>query len=95
MKLPNRESAVIPDAKVTDYLLSASHPYGRYKAAFFRLFGFSIDSPEVLATALLRHAEENDVVSEKESPFGRCYNVEGALRAPDGRTPGGHQTACP
>ena len=87
MKLPNRVSAVIPDAKVTDYLLSASHPYGRHKAVFFRLFGFSADSPETLATALHRHAEENDVASEDDSPFGQCYIVEGALNAPDGRTP--------
>ena len=37
--------------------------------------------------ALLEHAGEGEVVGEEETPFGRQYVVEGALTAPDGRTP--------
>lgn len=87
MKLPNRESAVISRSKLTSYLLLVSHPYGKHKAAFFRQFGLSVDSPDVIATALLRHADDNEVASFEDSPFGRSYTVEGELRAPDGRAP--------
>ena len=87
MKLPNRNSSIVPQAKLTEYLLSASHPYGRHKAAFFMRFGFSRDSWEVLASALLTHASEHDVAAADDTHFGTRYTLEGRLRAPDGRTP--------
>ena len=40
MKLPNGDLAVIPPAKLLDYLLSEAHPVGRSKALFFRAAGF-------------------------------------------------------
>jgi hypothetical protein len=50
-------------------------------------FGFSADSWQELATALLRHAGENEVIKVEESPFGTRYLVEGILFTPDGRKP--------
>jgi hypothetical protein len=44
MRLLHRQRAVIPEAKIGEYLLSTSHPYGRHKAAFFQRFGFSTES---------------------------------------------------
>ena len=44
MKLPHRENAVIPQAKLTGYLLSPAHSSGQYKAAFFQRFGFAQDT---------------------------------------------------
>ena len=85
--IPNFETAVISDAKIRDYLLSTSHPFGRDKAAFFRQFGFSRDAWPRLALALIHHAEENEVISEEDSPFGVRYTVEGRLETPDGRNP--------
>jgi len=87
MKLPNRENAVVPEAKIRGYLLSASHPYGRYKAAFFRRFGFSTDSWELLASALLTHAKQCDVARVDDTPFGTRYTVEGTMSMVDGRAP--------
>jgi len=31
MKLPNRERAILPREKISDYLLSTTHPDGRHK----------------------------------------------------------------
>ncbi len=87
MKLPNRQKAVIVEAKIREYLLSTSHPYGRHKAAFFRHFGFSAESPGVLVSALRAHADQCDVVRMDETEFGTRYIVEGQLRTPDGRAP--------
>jgi len=39
MSLPNAERAVVDPVKVRDYLLSAVHPIGRFKARFFVAMG--------------------------------------------------------
>ena len=87
MRLPSLERGIVPQAKILDYLLSATHPTGRHKAAFFTRFGFSAGSWERLALALLKHAAEHEVSGVLESPFGRPYTVEGELPAPDSRRP--------
>lgn len=40
MQLPNSESAIVPEEKLRDYLLSPTHPIGRYKASFFHDLGY-------------------------------------------------------
>jgi hypothetical protein len=85
--LPDREHARGDEAKVRDYLLSLAHPDGRSKAQFFMRFGFRPSEPRALAAALLELGKSNDVVSVVRSAYGVRYTVDGALRAPDGRTP--------
>ena len=87
MKLPYCENAIVPQAKITGYLLSLTHRDGRSKAEFLTRFGFSADSWEELAMALLRHAADHEVTKIEDSPFGTRYVVEGTLPAPDGRAP--------
>jgi hypothetical protein len=87
MPLPNLDRAVVPEEKITGYLLSATHRDGRHKAAFFLRFGFRPDAWEELAAALLSHARAYDVAKEEPSPFGVRYVIEGALATPDGRAP--------
>jgi hypothetical protein len=87
MKLPNLAQATVPEEKITGYLLSSTHRDGKHKAAFFMLFGFRLEAWQELATALLNHARQHDVVREEPSPFGMRYVVEGPLLAPDGRSP--------
>jgi hypothetical protein len=87
MKLPNLEAAVVPQEKVTDYLLSPTHRDGRHKAAFFLSFGFSASAWQELVAALLKHAQDYEVVTIEDSPFGTRYVVEGTISALDGRSP--------
>lgn len=87
MRLPNRERAVVPEAKTTGYLLSETHPHGRHKASFSRRFGFVSSNPESLASALLLHATLHDAIKIEDTPFGTRYTIEGELTVPDGRTP--------
>jgi len=87
MKLPNANQAVVPSRKITHYLLSNSHRDGQHKAEFFRSFGFKLESWEELASALLDHARQHEVVEIVPTPFGQNFVVEGALLAPDGRSP--------
>jgi hypothetical protein len=102
-QLPNVERAVVENRKITDYLLSVEHPFGRAKmllappaqARFFRRFGFRLDvrglSPaeawQTLQSALLDHTRHNAVVLREATPFGMKYVIEGPLVTPDGRNP--------
>ena len=87
MRLPNGQNAEIPQAKLTEYLLSPTHRDGRHKAEFFTRFGFSIAAWQDLAATLLQHALDHEVTKEEDAPFGKRYVIEDIIQAPDGRTP--------
>lgn len=87
MRLPRHDQAIVPRRKITDYLLSTTHPSGQDKAVFFQTFGFNVDEWELLADALKEHAAVHAVARVETSPFGTRYVVEGAMRTPSGRRP--------
>jgi hypothetical protein len=66
-------------------LLNTSHEEGRGKALFFLHVGFSVEQPNALAQALIRHANEHDVVKDEITRFGTRYVVEGDFHTPVGR----------
>ena len=84
MKLPNAQSATVPERKITLYLLNPGHPAGGSKASFFLRFGFSAAKWRQLAEALLQHARENEAVAMEQTRHGTRYVVDGPLPAPDG-----------
>ena len=83
LKLPNADTAILPPEKLRDYLLSPSHPIGRYKAAFFRSLGYGPDSWEKLRKDLLGLLS-NEAELAGESDFGKKYAVRGAITGPTG-----------
>jgi hypothetical protein len=83
MKLPNSNRAEIAPEKLRDYLLSPSHPVGRFKSRFFRSLGYTTENWESLADALLRVAEGGNA-EEVPSPFGRKFAVAGEILNRDG-----------
>ena len=87
MKLPYIENAIVPEPKITQYLLNAEHPRGKDKAAFFTRFGFSMAQWEVLRDTLLSHAMEHEVSGTVDTPEGTLYTIEGELDTPDERQP--------
>lgn len=87
MKVPNADEALVPRAKVVDYLLSETHLQGRQKGAFFRRFGFAAENWQELAAALKRRVDEHEIAKEEPSSFGRRFVVEGIMQMPDGRRP--------
>ena len=84
--LPNADRAVVDDEKVYGYLLSPSHPVGRFKAAFFRSFGFSVERWELLRDALLEHGRRGPCEQGEASAFGQKYEVCDILVGPTGRS---------
>ena len=87
MRLPNAQQARVDPAKITDYLLSASHSDGRKKAEFFLSFGFHSEQWESFSEALRVHGASHDVVNIYEDSYGMKYIIDGSLETPDGRNP--------
>src|SRR5688572_20923507 len=88
MRLPNLELAVVPQAKVTEYLLSHQHPSGRSKARFLEGLGFARTNWMQLVEALKSHARSNEIARTETSQFGSRYVIEGRIATPSGRSPG-------
>lgn len=86
MKLPHREKAIVPKAKIVEYLLSPSHPVGGSKAKFFRACGFNESNASFLERALLNVASSADASQVKEVERGIKYVLVGDIQTPNGRT---------
>ena len=85
MRLPNCDRAIVADAKVRDYLLSPSHPVGRFKSSFFNALGFSVANWDELRQALLSLVRSADATRGQSSPFGQKFEIRGILAGPSGR----------
>lgn len=86
MTLPNADRAVIDETKIRDYLLSDTHPVGRFKASFFSALGYSSDSWEQLSKDFLTLVRTAPAAPGKRSVFGRTFQVDGMLTGPSGRS---------
>jgi hypothetical protein len=84
--LPRASEAIVDARKVHDYLLSESHPLGKFKAAFFGWLGYSRDEWELLAIDLRAQAVRFDATPTEERAFGRKYEVRGTIIGPSGRS---------
>jgi hypothetical protein len=82
VKLPNASAARVDVEKLTEYLLSETHPVGKYKARFFRKLGFHRDRPEMLLAELLKLARSAEVVDHVTTPLGKKYVMDGTLTGP-------------
>ena len=69
MKLTLADRAIIDPEKLRDYLLSDSHPIGRFKAAFFKSLGFTRDGWRELDRAIraLIAVSEASLVDDTQS----------------------------
>jgi len=85
MKLPAAERAVIEPAKIRDYLLSTSHPVGRFKAPFFASLGYTSANWHRLEADLRDLAISGDTEPGHDSPYGQKYEIRGTLKSPSGK----------
>ena len=84
--LPNASKAEIDPAKVHNYLLSSSHPIGRFKQPFFVALGYSGDRWQQLEADLLDLATTGDAQIGQKTEYGQKYEVRGILEGPSGRS---------
>lgn len=81
------DNLVVPEPKVTRYLLNLDHERGGPKARFFLGFGFGINDPDVLVRALMTHGAAYEIVETEDRFRATVYTVEGEIESPDGRNP--------
>jgi hypothetical protein len=75
MRIP--EDFIIPDAKITQYLLV---PKARNdKSRFLAQAGFTQENPEALKLAIQSQAMDKEAIEEKSNEYGTFYQVEGEL----------------
>lgn len=86
MRLPAPDLAIVSASKIRDYLLSDSHPVGRFKCAFFVALGYSAARWEELASDLQRHALDNEATATEFTPYGQKYEVRGTVTGPTSRS---------
>ena len=86
MKLPEAQRAVIAPTKIQDYLLSTSHPVGRFKEPFFVSLGYTVADWQRLERDLLALAAAGEAEPGRESPYGQKYEIRGTLNGPSGNS---------
>ena len=86
MELPNAARAVVDPSKVRDYLLSETHPVGRFKAAVFMALGYRSARWEILRADLVAIGRTGAAVRGQAGPYGQKYHVDAILTGPSGRT---------
>jgi hypothetical protein len=84
-RLPNAEKAIIETEKLRGYILSSTHPVGRFKAVVFRKLGYSSDNWEMFEKCLRDIIVTKDAKEVEESPFGKKFVVEGPIKGKSGR----------
>jgi hypothetical protein len=82
MRLPNAEKAIIERRKLTEYLLSETHPTGRFKAQFFKKLGFEQANVEKFEEWLRSIALNESVTEVVSSPYGVKYIVDAQITIP-------------
>ncbi len=87
MKIPNNHLSFVADNKITDYLLSEIHEFGRHKADFFKHFGFEAKDVESFKGSLIQHSIDRDIEKTIESNFGIKYELKCEIKTPDDRNP--------
>jgi len=83
-QMPAAGRVEIEDRKVRGYLLSRSHPVGRFKARVFAALGFDEGTAEAFVEEVRRIAAEGELVAIEDTEFGRKYTVLGELDGPKG-----------
>ncbi|HLH98394.1 MAG TPA: hypothetical protein VKW08_25070 [Xanthobacteraceae bacterium] len=86
-RLLHLDRAIVPEAKIVNYLLSVRHSGGRAKARFLESFGFRVQHWRTLRDAIIAHAKANDISASHQTRFGTSHEIDGPLQTPDGRNP--------
>jgi hypothetical protein len=85
LQIPNADRTVIDPAKLRDYLLSSTHPVGRFKAPFFLGLGYTpADWSRLEADVRSQHLPQ-DAVAASPTPYGQKYVIRATLVGPAGR----------
>ncbi len=84
MVLPNADRAEIDPEKIRGYLLSPTHPVGRFKARFFAALGYAANEWQTLEADLrIQHLSQPAELGPR-LPYGQSYTIRAILQGPNG-----------
>ena len=78
--------AEIDPVKLRDYLLSLTHPVGRFKARFFGALGYTADRWWELEADLRGQHLTQDAEPGETGPFGQTFTIRANLKGPNGQS---------
>ena len=81
-RLPRYEEALIPVAKLRDYLLDPNHPVGRPKAIYFARLGFGPRQWSLFEGELRELISREPAWAFPIGPHGQKFQVSGTIRGP-------------
>ena|SRR3972149_3549119 len=84
-KLPNYGKAFIDPVKIRDYILSSLHPVGRFKAALFKMMGYTPEDWELFAEDIRKYHLPLDAEPIEKTKYGQKYIITGAITGPNGK----------
>ena len=74
------EDALIPEEKLTQYLLLPRQKND--KSRFLARAGFTRENPDMLDKAIRQLLAENEAIPDRHNEYGVFYLVEGELKGP-------------
>jgi hypothetical protein len=86
VRLPGADRAEIDPEKLRGYLLSATHPVGRFKARFFAALGYSAERwPELEGDFRTQHLTQ-DAEPGEALAHGQTFTIRANLKGPNGQS---------
>jgi hypothetical protein len=82
--LSNADQAIIDPVKLHGYLLSTSHPIGRFKAAFFARLGYTSINWQAFDRALREQHLTTAARLMETTRHGRKFEIRAILKGPSG-----------
>jgi len=85
LQIPNAARAVIEPVKLHGYLLSRTHPVGRFKAPFFESLGYSAEEWSRLEADLRAQHLLQEAMLGESTVYGQKYAIGATLVGPANR----------
>ena len=83
--IPNADRAVIDREKLRGYVLSSTHPVGRFKARFFAALGYTPDQWRQFETDLRSQHLSQAADPPESGPHGHTFTIRAILKGPNGQ----------
>lgn len=88
MQIPNAAQAIIEPMKLHGYLLSRTHPVGRFKAPFFESLGYSAEEWSRLEADSRAQHLPREATSADATRYGQQDEIRASLVGPANRSAG-------
>lgn len=84
--LPAFDKAIIPDSKITGYVLNKNHPVGKNKAiAFVKYLGYTVEDKDQLVSDLRVGIGRYKCAIRAKTKYGQPYKVTMVIKGINGK----------